>query len=239
MLYKLIELEKVIFFDIETIPKFKNLQDLLENGKSGEIDKVQNMAEKQGVELNDDNSEFLATTALIPELNQVICVAFGSVVFDKDENGNIISKDNYKMNIKSYASLEDEKSILDNCYKAFNNKSPFILGGFNIINFDICVLQKHYLKYGMLPNLLNTFGKKPWDIKVLDLCLDWKGSGNYLSPLSLVSDFLGVENPKDSEVTGKNMFHKLNSGETNIDSVSVYCKKDVESLIKCCLKLSN
>lgn len=237
MIYRKEDLENIIFFDIETIPKFKDYDDILMNGKLGEIEKVQNMAEKQGVELINDTKDFFSSIALIPELNQVICVSFGQIVFEKDGDGNIISKEKYKINLKSYASLNDELSILNDSFKAFNNQK-FTLGGFNIINFDICVMQKHYLKHKMLPILLNTFGKKPWEIKVLDLCNDWKGSGGYLTSLSLLCDYLDVENPKNNEITGKNMTQKLLTGEATIKDVVTYCEKDVVAAIECCIKLT-
>lgn len=236
MLYNKEDLEKIIFFDCETIPKFCNLADLYTNGKIGEIERVEKLAENQKIDLQTADANFFSSLALIPELSQIICISFGQVKFERNEKNEITDKP--LINLKSYSSINDEDQILNDSYKAFDNPK-FILGGFNIIGFDIPLAQKHYLRLGKLPKNLNTLGKKPWDIKILDLCIDWKGTSSYMTSLSLVCDFLGVKNPKESEVTSKNIFTNLMEGNLNMVEVVVYCEHDVRSTIESCIKLSN
>lgn len=233
MLYAKKDLEKVIFFDVETVPKYHSIEDLEENGLPGEIEKIQRLALSQKLEYNDP--EVIASAGLIPELNQIVCISFGTLVFDRDQDGKLLNT--YQTKIKSYSSITDESKILDDSFKAFNN-TDFTLGGYNIIGFDMPLVQKHYLQRGELPKNLQTLGLKPWEIKVLDLSVDWKFTSQYMISLSLLCDFLGVKNPKQGTVKGENIFSLLQRGELTTTELEVYCEEDVRSLIACCVKLS-
>ncbi len=233
MLYAKKDLEGHIFFDVETVPKYHSIEDLEENGLPGEIEKVQRLALSQNLEYNDP--QVITSTGLIPELNQIVCISFGTLKFDRDESGALL--DTYETVIKSYSSLTDESEILNASFKAFNNGN-FKLAGYNIVGFDIPLVQKHYLQQGVLPKNLKTFGLKPWDIKVLDLAMDWKSTSQYMISLGLLCDFLGVKNSKQGVVKGENIFNLLLSGKLNTTELEVYCEEDVRSLIGCCVKLS-
>lgn len=236
MFYKKEKLEKVVFFDIETVPFYHSLADIMENAKNGEREKIFKMAENQGIVLNKETEEdFINGLSLVPELNQIVCLSFGIIKFERDNDGNITDK--YKSIIKSFSSLTDENTILDKAFKTFDNKD-FILGGFNILNFDIPILTKHYLRKGKIPSGLNLLGKKPWEINILDLCLDWKGTSQYLTSLSLLCDFLGVKNSKEGYLNNKNIFNNLMNGSLSVEELEVYCEQDVKSTIECCIKLS-
>lgn len=236
MYYKKEDLENTIFFDLETVPLYYSLDDLLSNGKIGEIEKVKKIAENQNMSLNKETEkEIIQSLSLIPELNQIICLSFGAVKFKRDENGELLDK--YTITTKSYSSLTDENSILDSAIKAFDNKTK-VLGGYNIKSFDLPILTKHYLRKGYLPKALNFFGKKVWEVNILDLSNDWKGYSQYPVSLSLLCDFLGVKNPKNGDLTGKNMYEKLINNSLTIEEVEVYCEKDVKSIIECCIKLT-
>jgi 3'-5' exonuclease len=53
-----------------------------------------------------------------------------------------------------------------------------ILGGFNIISFDIPFLCRRYMVHGMkIPAILNTYGLKPREINHIDVMNMWKMSG--------------------------------------------------------------
>jgi hypothetical protein len=237
MLYNKEDLEKIIFFHVETCPKFYNLGDLLENGKTGEIEKVERMAENQNLSLKSlsdaEQEDFFSSLALVPELNRILCISFGQVKFEREAN-KISNK--YKISTKSYSSLTNEDTILESAFKAFDNER-FVLGGFNIISFGIPLVQKHYLQRGQLPKNLVTLGKKPWDVKVLDLCNDWKGTSGYMTSLSLLCDFLGIKNKKGT-VTSKNIFNKILDDTLDIVELEVCCELDVTNCIESCIKLS-
>lgn len=230
MLYTIEKLKNALFFDIETLPKYNNEEDLLANGKYSEIDKVSKMRLNKPLEQSE--VDFFSTLSLIPELNRIISITFGRIIFEGD------SFKEFKM--ATYSNLTNEYKILEDSEKWFNNKSgKDILAGYNIKNFDINVLQKKYIALDKLPSSLNTFFKKPWEIedKIMDIMLDWKGAGNYMISLGLLCDFLNVDNPKQNEINGSSLYKDFLSGKLTNENISSYCESDVMSMMKIAIKL--
>jgi hypothetical protein len=89
-----------------------------------------------------------------------------------------------------------------------------------------------------LPNKLNLFGKKPWEVPHLDTLEMWKfGDYKHFTSLKLLTAILGIPSPKDdidgSEVA--NVYYK----EKNIQRIVTYCEKDTIAVAQILLRFNN
>ncbi len=89
-----------------------------------------------------------------------------------------------------------------------------------------------------LPNKLNLFGKKPWEVPHIDTLELWKfGDYKHYTSLKLLTSILGVPSPKDdidgSEVA--NVYYK----EKNIQRIVSYCEKDTIAVAQILLRFNN
>ena len=89
-----------------------------------------------------------------------------------------------------------------------------------------------------LPNKLNLFGKKPWEVPHLDTLELWKfGDYKHYTSLKLLTAILGIPSPKDdidgSEVA--DVYYK----EKNIDRIVNYCEKDTLAVAQILLRFNN
>ena len=86
-----------------------------------------------------------------------------------------------------------------------------------------------------LPEKLNLFGKKPWEVPHLDTLELWKfGDYKHFTSLKLLTNILGVPSPKEdidgSEV--RDVFYE----EKNIQRIVNYCERDVVAVAQIILK---
>jgi hypothetical protein len=89
-----------------------------------------------------------------------------------------------------------------------------------------------------IPDKLNLFGKKPWEIAHLDTMELWKfGDYKHYSSVRLLTKVLNIPSPKDdidgSEVA--DVFYK----EKDIDRIITYCEKDVVAVAQIFLRFRN
>jgi predicted PolB exonuclease-like 3'-5' exonuclease len=220
-----------LFFDLETIP-FKEFSQLSE--KELELWKtVANKLRAKSLEYKEQTDEELWPMAgLYAEFGKIVCCSLG-----------IFNDSNKKIYVKSFKQ-ENEKDLIISFFHILDSflkkNSYYQLAGFNIENFDIAFVLKRCLILGIpVQHLFNNYGKKPWDIRNLDLAKIWMGTGlqdRYMIKLDVLCYCLGVETPK-SEVWGGSVWEYYRAGE--VDKIAEYCDKDIVSTIKCGLKLAS
>ena len=87
-----------------------------------------------------------------------------------------------------------------------------------------------------LPNKLNLFGKKPWEVPHLDTLELWKfGDYKHFTSLKLLTTVLGIPSPKD-DIDGSEVAHVFYV-ENDIDRIITYCEKDVIAVAQIFLRL--
>ena len=89
-----------------------------------------------------------------------------------------------------------------------------------------------------LPEKLNLFGKKPWEIPHIDTMELWKfGDYKHFTSLKLLTSILGIPSPKD-DIDGSEVgavFYK----EKNIERIAKYCEKDTIAVAQLLLRFNN
>ena len=86
-----------------------------------------------------------------------------------------------------------------------------------------------------IPEILNTAGKKPWEVNHLDTMELWKfGDYKSFASLNLLAAIFGIPTPKD-DIDGSQV------GEVywktgDLERISTYCQKDVLTVAQIFLK---
>lgn len=210
----------IIFFDIETAPKHK-----YEDLPSGMKDIWQERYCKEMPSTETPESHYYNKAWLYAEYSRVLCISCG--VYNK----------NMEIVIKSF-SQDDEKDLLVDFFEVINK--PYAkLGWFNIKWFDMWFVCKRALINWIIemPNCINHTGKKPRDIRSIDIMELWKFWWTLGASLGLVAEALGLPNPK-WDIQGNMLWKYYHSKDYDINKVVKYCEDDVKTTMEVYNKLS-
>lgn len=210
-----IELQNVLFLDIETVPQFPEyakLQGRLKGLWDKKADKLKKTEE--------DTAESLYSKAgIYAEFGRIICVSVG--FFNKNE-----------LRIKSFYG-HDESKLLKDFAKMLNNHfthNEQLLCAHNGKEFDFPYIARRMLINKIqIPEMLDTAGKKPWEVKHLDTMELWKfGDFKNYTSLDLLTAVFDIPSPKD-DISGADVW-KVYWIENDLERIKTYCQKDVVSL---------
>jgi len=231
-------IDKLLFFDIETVSQYKDPYDLPKRQLEMWFRYYDSFRKKVTDESRIDSEVmtekeiyqevYRQTAAFFPEFGKVACLSMGFVTKGGEER---------------YESFygDDELHILLETRKVFNKVEGlgFELSGHNVKGFDIPFLGKRYFIQGLEPpKLFPNHNTKPWELKVLDTKDVWQfGNGWSLSSLDLVCSSLDVDSPKNGDVKGDNVTSNYWNGKH--EEIKEYCEKDVKALIDIITKLNN
>lgn len=223
MLEKL-DLEKVLFLDIETVPQYPAYDDVPEDWKPLWDKKAKFLSR------NDENPDELYERAgIYAEFGKIVCISVGILSVKMGEK---------QLRVKSYAN-DDETVLLAGFCELLNeyfNTRFHLLCAHNGKEFDFPYIARRLLINGMkLPGLLDIAGKKPWEISHLDTMELWKfGDYKNFTSLQVLSAVFGIPTPKD-DIDGSQVA-AVYYEENNLDRIVRYCQKDVVTLVRLLLK---
>ena len=219
-----INLNNILFLDIETVPEHQNYGILDEETRYLWEHKTQ-YQRKDEVSAED----FYERAGIWAEFGKIITISVGYFV----NKGDI-------RNFRVTSFWGDEKKILNDFSNLLNthfNGPQHVLCGHNAKEFDIPFIARRMIINGIaLPNKLNLFGKKPWEVPHLDTLELWKfGDYKHFTSLKLLTKVLGIPSPKD-DIDGSEVAHVFYV-EDNIDRIITYCEKDVIAVAQIFLRL--
>ena len=218
-------INKILFFDIETVGITKDFTDLEQNypALKKQFENYFDWFLKRFPEDQGLTSEqiFVNRAALVPEFSKIVCASFAFVTPDG------------KIHCQTFSD-SDEKKLLTDVNNLLNKvfKMDFWLCGHNIKMFDLPVLNKRMVINGIKPSpLMPTYDTKPWEIKAIDTMDVWRMGNNFsLCSLELMCAAMGVKSSKEGEVTG-NRVHEAYYDYNQLDLIVEYCERDVMVLI--------
>ncbi len=219
-------LEHILFLDIETVPQFPAFKDLDETSQLlWEL--------KTKYQRKDDFTpeEFYDRAGIWAEFGKIICISVGYFKLNGDvRNFRVTSFHGDEVKI-----LQDFKNLLETHF----NRPHHLLCAHNGKEFDFPYIARRMIIKGIdLPFKLNLFGKKPWEVPHLDTLELWKfGDYKTFTSLKLMAHVLGIPSPKD-DIDGSQVC-KVYYEENDMDRIIIYCEKDTITVAQIFLKLRN
>ncbi len=216
-----LNIENILFLDIETAPQYPSYENANE-----EIKKLWDLKSKSFLKEDEMPSDVYRRAGIYAEFGKIICISVG---FIKGET----------FRVKSFFG-DDEKIILMEFSQLLNShfgKKDNQLCAHNGKEFDFPFMARRMLINGLkIPLLLDTAGKKPWEVNLLDTMELWK-FGDYKSYTSLIllANVFGIPTPKD-DIDGS-MVYKVYWEEKNLERIVTYCQKDVLTVAQILLKM--
>lgn len=221
-----IVLPNILFLDIETVPQSEFFNDLPEDAQ-------QLFADKTQYQRKDDLTpeEFYERAGIWAEFGKIICISVGYFTIKNAER-----------QFRTKSIIGEEKQLLEefnDLVKTHFSNPAFVFCGHNIKEFDIPYMCRRMLINGInIPEKLQLFGRKPWEIPHLDTLELWKfGDYKHYTSLKLLTHVLNIPSPKEdidgSEV--RNVYYN----EKNIDRIAKYCERDVVAVAQIFLRMRN
>ena len=220
------KLENILFLDIETVPEIARYSDLSE-------EKQELFALKTSYQRKDEMSpeDFYERAGIWAEFGKVICISVGYFV-------KIEGKQQFRL--KSFSGPEKElliefKELLDTHF----NKPSHVLCAHNGKEFDFPYIARRMIINRIeLPEKLNLFGKKPWEIPHLDTMELWKfGDYKHYTSLKLLTNILGVPSPKE-DIDGSDVA-RVYYEDKDLDKIVKYCERDTVAVAQLVLRFNN
>ena len=222
-----INLKHILFLDIETVPE----KPLFTN-----LDKVSQelFAEKTKYQRNDDFTpeEFYERAGIWAEFGKIICISVGFF-------SNFDEKKSFRL--KSFYGLDEIKILNDfkTLLEKYFNEKHHVLCAHNGKEFDFPYLARRMIINSIqLPDKLNLFGKKPWEVAHLDTLEMWKfGDYKHYTSLNLLTNILGITSPK-GDIDGSKVA-KVFYEDNDLDRIAKYCENDTVAVAQVLLRFFN
>ena len=220
-----INFENVLFLDIETVPETEFYNDLPE-------EKQELFALKTQYQRKEEQTpeEFYERAGIWAEFGKIVCISVGYFINFKTNERKFRVTSFFGDEVKI---LKDFKNLLDLHF----NKPAHLLCAHNGKEFDFPYIARRMIIHQIkLPEKLNLFGKKPWEIPHLDTLELWKfGDYKHFTSLKLLTSILNIPSPKD-DINGSevgDVYYK----EKNIARIVTYCEKDTIAVAQIFLRL--
>lgn len=218
-----LQLENILFLDIETVPEQSEFSDL-------NTDKQALWEQKSQYQRGDISAEeFYERAGIWAEFGKIICISVGYFTFQGDIRQLRVTSF-YGDEIKI---LKDFKNLLISHF----SQAKHLLCAHNGKEFDFPYIARRMIINNIeLPYKLNLFGKKPWEVPHLDTLELWKfGDYKNYTSLKLLTNILGIPSPKD-DIDGSQVY-KVYYEENGLDRIVTYCEKDTIAVAQVFLRL--
>lgn len=221
-----INLEHILFLDIETVPLLDDFNKLDDTSKMLWEQKTQYQRKDEFTP-----EDFYDRAGIWAEFGKIICISVGYFKMKGDiRNFRVTSF--YGEEIKI---LKDFKTLLETHF----NKPQHVLCAHNGKEFDFPYIARRMIINKIdIPFKLNLFGKKPWEVPHLDTLELWKfGDYKTFTSLKLMAHVLEIPSPKD-DIDGsqvRDVFYE----EKDLDRIIQYCEKDTITVAQIFLRLRN
>ena len=224
-----LNVEEILFIDIETVPGTPAFEDLPEKWK-----KLWEHKMKYQMEEGDSAGNLYERAGIYAEFGKIICISVGYISQKKGEPF---------FRVKSFYDEEEKKLISSffNALEQFSKAGKKKLCAHNGQEFDFPYIARRALVNGLtLPKILDIAGAKPWEVKdfLIDTLQLWKfGDYKHYTSLSLLCELFNIPTPKD-DIDGSQVA-RVYWKENDIDRIIKYCEKDILAVANLILKYKN
>ncbi|GAA3572903.1 3'-5' exonuclease [Snuella lapsa] len=219
-----LNLENILFLDIETVPETQHFTDLDSTKKLLWEQKTQYQRKDEFTP-----EEFYDRAGIWAEFGKIVCISVGHFSFQaEDRTFRVTSFHGDEIRL-----LKDFKNLLISHF----SQTKHLLCAHNGKEFDFPYIARRMIINNIeLPYKLNLFGKKPWEVPHLDTLELWKfGDYKAYTSLKLLTNVLGIPSPKD-DIDGSEVY-RVYYEEQDIDRIIIYCEKDTIAVAQILLRL--
>lgn len=208
--------EDILFLDIETVPVVRSFIDAPQELRDFWEKKSRSLREKEEKSVE----ETWSSAGIYAEFGKIIVITAG---FFALLDGKRVFR------LKSFYG-DDEKALLESFSTMLNrhfSDPRCLLCAHNGKEFDFPYIARRMLINGIrLPQILDTGGRKPWEVKHLDTMELWKfGDWKSYTSIALLAYVFGIPTPKD-DIDGSQVGYVYYE-EGDIGRIELYCRKDV------------
>ena len=229
-----IDVTRILFFDIETVPATPQYSDLNERFQDLWHIKAGQILKKPKEEVTDEDAIGVYERAgIYAEFGKIVCISVG--IFRRDKATGELTT-----HFKSYASADEAELLTDFCAminKSYSNPDRQFMCGHNIKEFDVPYICRRLLIHQMpAPKMFDIAGKKPWETKhLLDTLELWKfGDNKNYTSIKLLTAIFDIPSPKD-DIDGSQV-GRVFYEEGDVERIARYCEKDVVAVMQLILK---
>ena len=221
-----IKIEDILFLDIETVPQCPDFQRIDET--------TQYLWEQKAAPMCKDGQTpgtVYERAGIYAEFGKIVCISVGFVYDLADRQ--------LAFRLKSCFS-DDEPELLRNFSEVINlfRKQHFnmMLCAHNGKEFDFPYIARRMLINGIaLPAVLDSAGKKPWEVSFLDTMELWRfGDYKNYTSLKLLTHIFGIPSPKD-DLDGSQVA-SVYWQDKDLPRIVRYCEKDVLAIAQLLLR---
>ena len=220
-----LNLEHVLFLDVETVPQTASYNELPERMKT--------LWEKKSTYFRKDGQtaeEVYERAGILAEFGKIICISAGYI--HTGDNGRAFR-------VKSFYG-DDEKLVLTqfcaSLHSFYAKRKNAQLCAHNGKEFDFPYIARRILANRLpLPAALDMAGRKPWEAPFLDTMELWKfGDYKHFCSLDLLTTILDIPTPKD-DIDGSRVA-EVYYEEKNMERIVQYCEKDAMAVAQLLLR---
>lgn len=223
-------ISNILFLDIETVPQYADYHSLPKDWKDLWDTKATSLLKYHEEETKET---IYHRAGIYAEFGKIICISCGLV------SGNGGEK---RIVLKSFYGESENILLLEfsEMLKKWtsNNDDPKFLCAHNGKEFDFPYLCRRMIINDLpIPAILDTSGKKPWEVLHLDTLELWKfGDFKSFTSLNLLAHTLGIPTPKD-DIDGSKVW-SVYWNDSDLQRIVNYCQKDVVTVAQIFLKLN-
>lgn len=222
-------INNILFLDIETVPQYADY-----NSLPGEWKELWDTKATSLLRYHEEETKetIYHRAGIYAEFGRIICISCGFIFGNGGEK---------KIIIKSFYGENESLLLIEFCdmlKKWIANDEQKFLCAHNGKEFDFPYLCRRLVINNLpIPSILNTSGKKPWEVCHLDTLELWKfGDFKSFTSLNLLAHTLGIPTPKD-DIDGSKVW-SVYWNERDLQRIVNYCQKDVITVAQIFLKLN-
>lgn len=214
---------KILFLDIETVPQYPSFEYVPETFKKHWENKVKNLKETK--ELGETPAEAYKRAGIYSEFGKIISITVGMFHGDSLRLKTFYGDEEIRL-LKEFTELLQKHYDTDKHYLCAHNGKEF----------DFPFIARRTLIHGLkLPCILDSSGKKPWDVRHLDTMELWKfGDYKSFTSLNLLAEIFGIPSPK-GDMDGS-MMYKVYWEDRNWERIVKYNQRDVFTVVQIFLR---
>ncbi|MBJ7879726.1 3'-5' exonuclease [Gelidibacter salicanalis] len=218
-----LNLEDLLFLDIETVPETQHFSDL--DHTKQELWELKSKYQRADISAE----AFYERAGIWAEFGKIVCISVG--YFKLEGTARTFRVTSFSGGEPTI--LKDFKNLILSHF----NQPKHLLCAHNGKEFDFPYIARRMIIHSIeLPNKLNLFGKKPWEVPHLDTLELWKfGDYKNYTSLKLLTNVLGIPSPKD-DIDGSEV-GRVYYEENDIKRIIIYCEKDTIAVAQIFLRL--